>query len=675
MTAVAALATVATSAPAALAVEGDLAPETSEPTSTPETNSAAPAAEDTGKPAAGPAEEPTEPAAPPADAAPAQDPEPEAVPSEQEADESEPALFAAAAAVEEGETEVEAAEYGSQQIAITMALDPEDFYPENVGNRYVYVYVYEGEEPKRSASCNADLDSAEAGTKVSCLNETDESPIVELGPGERATMEYFDGTSFRTVAVEPCLASECSSEPVAVNLVVEGSAPDASNRYLAVRPGEPLTFDVLAFDSIGDPDTVVSIGTEPLHGTVQITDDGLQRLVYTAAEDYTGPDTLTYTLTNSNGSRTGTVYITVAEDAVSPDFGTRKYRIGTQVASGAFVPEGTTTVGSTITITTYPAGGGAPDVQTCTTVPETTGPVLPPILLRAAADEEITAPTGTSSCPGDGDDGGTGIGGYLRTYTAPPGARVEITHTSVGEGQALLPDPRTVVIEPCDRNLIPNCDLAPPETVTFDANGSILPTTRPDAATAQEGGPAIEVDVLANDDSEDPDTGLEVTPLPESRGTVEVVGAAETPEPEATEGVGTLAVPSAGTLRLRYTPPENFSGTVPVEYTVTNSNGSTTGTLTITVEPAESTDPAPGDPDGSDGSDGSGAGSGAGAGGTDGGEASPASTRGTRSSTTGTLPRTGGPDAALAPLGALLVAAGAAALARARRRPAGARGR
>lgn len=673
MTAVAALATVATSAPAALAVEGDLAPETSEPTSTPETNSAAPAAEDTGKPAAGPAEEPTEPAAPPADAAPAQDPEPEAVPSEQEADESEPAPFAAAAAVEEGETEVEAAEYGSQQIAITMALDPEDFYPENVGNRYVYVYVYEGEEPKRSASCNADLDSAEAGTKVSCLNETDESPIVELGPGERATMEYFDGTSFRTVAVEPCLASECSSEPVAVNLVVEGSAPDASNRYLAVRPGEPLTFDVLAFDSIGDPDTVVSIGTEPLHGTVQITDDGLQRLVYTAAEDYTGPDTLTYTLTNSNGSRTGTVYITVAEDAVSPDFGTRKYRIGTQVASGAFVPEGTTTVGSTITITTYPAGGGAPDVQTCTTVPETTGPVLPPILLRAAEAEEIPAPTGTSSCPGDGE--GTGIGGYLRSYTAPPGARVEITHTSVGEGQALLPDPRTVVIEPCDRNLIPNCDFAPPETVTFDANGSILPTTRPDAATAQEGGPAIEVDVLANDDSEDPDTGLEVTPLPESRGTVEVVGAAETPEPEATEGVGTLAVPSAGTLRLRYTPPENFSGTVPVEYTVTNSNGSTTGTLTITVEPAESTDPAPGDPDGSDGSDGSGAGSGAGAGGTDGGEASPASTRGTRSSTTGTLPRTGGPDAALAPLGALLVAAGAAALARARRRPAGARGR
>lgn len=673
VTAVAAFATVATSAPAALAVEGDLAPETSEPTSTPDE---ATTSDSTSPQSSEPAGDTAESTPPPADKTPEEssDETPEAAPSEQEADGTEagPTPSAAAAADEEGAAEEEAAdEYGSQQIAITMALEAGDFLPDDAGSEYVYVAIYKGDEYLRSADCNAQVGLAEAGTPVSCLATTDESPTVDLGPGERAEIRYYDGTQYQDVYVDPCLASECSSEPVAVDLVREGPAPSVRYRSFSARPGEPLTFDVLAFDSVGDPDTVVSIASEPLHGTVRISDDGLQRLVYTAAEDYAGDDTFTYTLTNSNGSSTGTVGITVDEDAVTPSFGTQKYRIGTQVASGAFVPEGTTTAGSTITITTYPADGGTPDVQTCTTVPEFTGPVFPPVELAAVAE----TPTGLSSCPGDLDDMGTGIGQLLRFYTAPPGARVEITHTAVAAGQALVPDPRTVVLEPCDLNLTPSCGLENFEPVTFDATGSILPVTRPDTATAEEGGPAIEVDVLANDDSEDPDTGLEVTPLPEGRGTVELVGAAETPVPEPTDGVGTLAVPSAGTLRLRYTPPTGFSGTVPVQYTVTNSNGSTTGTLTITVEAAEATDPGAVDPGDSD------AGEGAGSGGTGGSDADTAPASNTRDTTgaaargTATLPRTGGPDAALAPLGALLVAAGAAALARARRRPTAARGR
>lgn len=671
MTAVAAFATVATSAPAALAAEGDLAPETSEPTSAPEPADEEAAPDSTPPKSTEPADDPDESTPPPSDETPDEtaDTPPEAAPSEQETDgtEADPAPTAAA----EGEA---ADEYGSQQIAVTMALAPDDFYPDDVGSQYVYVSIFKGDEYLRSANCNAPLERVETGTAVACLNESDESPTIDLGPGERATIEYYDGTQYRYVYVDPCLASECSGDPVAVDLVREGPAPSAQNRSFSARPGEPVTFDVLAFDSVDDPDTTVSIASEPSHGTVRITDDGLQRLVYTAAEDYAGTDTFTYTLTNSNGSSTGTVDVTVAEDAVTPSFGTQKYRIGTQVASGAFVPAGTTTAGSTITITTYPAGGGAPAVETCTTTPEPTGPLFPPIGLELAAAAET--PTGQSSCPGDIDDGGTGIGQFLRFYTAPPGARVEITHTAVAEGQELVPDPRTVVIEPCDRNLTPTCNgFESFEPVIFDATGSILPVTRPDTATAEQGGPAIEVDVLANDDSEDPDTGLEVTPLPRNRGTIEVVGAAETPTPEPTEDVGTLAVPSAGTLRLRYTPPTGFSGTVPVQYTVTNSNGSTTGTLTITVEADEPTDPGTDDPDDSD------AGEGTGSGGTEGtdGDTAPASstreTAGAAPRATATLPRTGGPDAALAPLGALLVAAGAAALTRARRRPSAARGR
>lgn len=674
VTAVAAFATVATSAPAALAAEGDLAPETSEPTSTSEPADAAPTSDSTAPESTEPAGD-TESTPPPADETPDETPDApaEPAPSEQDTDgtEADPAPSAAAEGEAEGEADIEAAdELGSQQIAITMALKAGDFYPDDVGSQYVYVAIYQGDEYLRSANCSAPVETVEAGTEVACLNESDASPTVELGPGERAVIEYYDGTQYRNVYVDPCLASECSADPVAVDLVREGPAPSAPNRSFSARPGEPVTFDVLAFDPIDDPDTTVSIASAPLHGTVRVTDDGLQRLVYTAAEDYAGTDTLTYTLTNSNGSSTGTVNITVAEDAVTPSFGSRKYRIGTQVASGAFVPEGTTTAGSTITITTYPAGGGSPEVETCTTSTGSTGPIFPPdgpffppLGLAAAAE----GPTGLSSCPGDT----TGIGSFLRLYTAPPGARVEITQSAVPDGQALLPDPRTVVIEPCDLNLTPGCDT---EEVTLTATGSILPVTRPDTATAEQGGPAIEVDVLANDDSEDPDTGLEVTPLTEGRGTVEVVGAAETPVPEPTEGVGTLAVPSAGTLRLRYTPPTGFSGTVPVQYTVTNSNGSTTGTLTITVEAADPVDPVdpgdPGDPGTDDGDSGD-----TGDGDSDVAPASASSgTRGSTAAQVRTLPATGGPDAALAPLGALLVAAGAAALTRARRRPAASRG-
>ncbi|MGQ2911727.1 Ig-like domain-containing protein [Aeromicrobium sp.] len=666
VTAVAAFATVATSAPAALAAEGDLAPETSEPTSTdaPTDVEIAPVEQDDAPAEETPSEEQTAKETPAEQSAEEQP----AASADEQAEDVDPAPTDEPSAAEE-------VEYGAQSFTVTFTLDPDGYHKPQTG-RGADIGIYEGDVYLRTLSCLVYLDATDAGKKATCLAD-DGSSTFELGPGERAEVTGYedDGTS-RTMTVEPCPAAECSAEPTSVDFLVQGPAPIAQNRSLQARPGEPVTLDVLSFDNTGDPDTVVTV-SQPGHGSVRVTDDELQRLVYTAAEDYSGPDSFAYTLTNTNGSSTGEVTIAVSEDAVTPDFGTRKYRIGTQVASGAFVPEGTTTVGSTITITTYPAGGGAPEVETCTTSTGSTGPFIPtdgpffpPFELAAAAE----GPTGLSSCPGDI----AGIGSFLRLYTAPPGARVEITQSAVPDGQALVPDPRTVVIEPCDLNLTPGCGT---EEVTFTATGSILPVTRADTATAEQGGPAIEVDVLANDDSEDPDTGLEVTPLPEGRGTVEVVGAAETPVPEPTDGVGTLAVPSAGTLRLRYTPPTGFSGTVPVQYAVTNSNGSTTGTLTITVEATEPVDPGPVDPDpvdpdpvdpGTDGGD-------TGSGDTDGGDVAPAAAArddasSTTASRTGVLPRTGGPDAALAPLGALLVAAGAAALTRARRRPAASRG-
>lgn len=561
---VAALASVSAVAPAAFADDTDLAPESTGPTPSQapddqeqiQTPIPTPSAQDQTGPQGGSTAEQQIPS--PASTTPSS--------TESTSPEVEDGQHAAAdvAALDD---EVE---YGPQTVTVTFSRVAGAFYPPtDSGTTFVHssVTIWRDQTVLRSTGCSAELGLSDTDPET-VVCQPDDPSALQLLPGERAEVYVYRYGNQASISIQPCEASECSTSPVPAAFTIDGPAPEASS-YSSYRvfPGEPVTQDLLADDWVGDPATTVSIVSGPESGTATLGSDG-RTVTYTSAEDFEGTDTITYELTNTNGTSTGTWTIEVV-DPMAPNFGSQKYRVGVQVASGAYVPDGTTTVGSTFEIVTT-SGDGVTTTQTCTTVPP------------ANLD-------GSSFCPATNPFGS-------RDLSA--GDRAVITQTKAPEG--LLPDPDPVVIEPCDLD-VGSC---PTVTALFESPGSILPETTPDTATAEQGGEPIVIDVLANDTSEDPNTDLEVTPLPPEQGTIEVIGEAAPPVSETPGDVGILAVPSAGSLALRYTPPANFSGEVPVEYTVTNSNGSTSGTLTITVRPAAEvpTDPEiptlPTDPEG-----------------------------------------------------------------------------
>lgn len=661
VTAVATLASVSATAPVALAAEGDLAPETAE---TPEGPAAAAMPVDSTEPAPVETAEEPEPA-PQAPPAPDQsgsltEPSGDEVPTGEEPGEVTAQEAEDEPVLDPGE-ELLDEEYGPQSFRINVSREAGDYYQIPSDGVTVSMTVYEGEEIVGYLFCSAQ-DVTTDGT-VECAEPGTGRTVFELAPGQSVVIGWPTRDANNVRQLDACLAAECPTDVQDVDIVLGGDVPRVlASRSAEALPGVPATLSPLDYDDVDDPNTSVQIVTPPQNGSATVTEAG--DIVYTSTEDFTGTDTLRYTLTNTNGtSAVAEMAFEVSEDAFQPNFGSQKYRVGVQIESGAYVPAGTTTVGSTFSIETTDVDGNV-TTTTCTTTP----------------DRGIGSSATGSSCGDETIEFGEFFFGTY--FTAPAGATVRVTQVSVPEGAALVVDPDTEVLEPCDTN-VTICDAGAINGLEFTNAGSILPETAPDEATADQGGPAIDVDVLANDTSDDPDTTLSVTPIPEDQGTIEVVGepAAQPPVDEeppvvlppvdeeppvillgspgrsaaarsAAEPVTTLAVPSAGTLALRYTPSADFSGTIPVTYTVTNSNGSTTGTLTITVRPSDVAPVDPTDPDDAD----------------DTKDADDTDDRvGDRAVATGALPDTGGPDLALLGVaGALLVAGGT--IARSRRR-------
>jgi hypothetical protein len=337
-----------------------------------------------------------------------------------------------------------------------------------------------------------------------------------------------------------------------------GPAPVTQTDEVDATQDTPIVIDVLGNDDSADPETTLALDPDaaPSHGTASLTDDG-KHILYTPAEGYTGTDSFKYSVTNSNGTTSGTVAVDVAaEGPVTPDFGSQKFRVGVQVASGSYVTPGTTTAGSELTITYTNTDGSTPSF-TCTTV---------------------------AGAPGDPDSfcsGDTPFG----AYTAPAGATVTVVQTKAAPGFVKSSDTQT--LDPCvDGD--PCSDDFNVASLVFDDTG-LPPVARDDKATTDEGD-AVKIDVLANDDSDDPDTTLAIDDQPED-GRAKVVGS---PVPGAPSdvpsrlaapdgGASILAVPSAGSLAVVYTPDAGFSGLDTFDYAVTNSNGTTRATVTVKV--------------------------------------------------------------------------------------------
>jgi hypothetical protein len=398
-----------------------------------------------------------------------------------------------------------------------------------------------------------------------------------------------------------------------------------SDDSVTATSGRTVRVDVLGNDSSSDRIRSLTVETRGAHVTPYVVGTrgdvpggvpgrGSLAIELDADAGYVGPDSFTYRVTTEDGT-TAVATVTVdvqAPEPVTGNFGSAKFRVGVQAADGSYLPAGTTPAGSVFRIEQR-LQDGTTTTTTCTT----------------AAPE----PSGASFCPGT-----VGV----------PGATYTITQQSAPDG--LVASSRTRVVDPCEEVFLGLCFT---DDVVFVNAGSVLPVARDDDA-ASSGGGSVDVDVLANDDSEDPQTTLAVEDQPLG-GTAEVVGSADRPVPPAEEdGVVAFAVPSAGTQRIRYTPVEGFEGLDTFTYRLTNGNGAATAMVSVSVSDNGAVTPV----DPTDGDDGDDATSDVDL---------TASGSGAVPSAAG-LPSAGGPDARLLVLGGALLLGGTAAVAGSRRR-------
>ena len=320
----------------------------------------------------------------------------------------------------------------------------------------------------------------------------------------------FTGPDTFTYAASNSAGSDTATVRITVKQVLPPvTPPQALDDTYATDQDTPLTANaatgVLANDT-GTAPLTASAASNPADGTVTIAPTGPSPTRPTPAS--MGPDSFTYTATNSAGSDTATVTITVNE-----------------VAPPATAP-------------TAVDDDYATDQDTPLTVPVATGVLAndtgtSPLTAGAASDP----PNGTVTLNADGSFTYTPDAGFVGTDT--------FSYTATNAAGS---DTATVTITV---NAVAPPIVAPTAVGDSYATGEDTPLT----ATAATG-------VLANDTGSRPMTA----------------GAASDPPN------GSVTLNAAGSFT--YTPDPGFSGTDTFTYTATNSAGSDTATVTITVQPA-----------------------------------------------------------------------------------------
>lgn len=194
--------------------------------------------------------------------------------------------------------------------------------------------------------------------------------------------------------------------------------------------------------------------------------------------------------------------------AVEPNYGFQKYRVGVQVKSGAYVPAGTTTAGTEVTVTdTTPATPGNPastNTFTCTTDASTaqsgstaTFCKVPANIMQsqrakltkmANARTSLTVTPTPSGAPSD------------EQFFAAPGHTITLKQKTVNAN--LVIDPAIATIQPCEPPFpgFPACGTFGGETfepkstdVIFDDAG--LPPKAVNDSAKTDAGKSVTIDV------------------------------------------------------------------------------------------------------------------------------------------------------------------------------------
>ena len=393
-----------------------------------------------------------------------------------------------------------------------------------------------------------------------CVNNTT-GLTVGSGTGNTASFTYpaastADGSDVVCVFTDAVL-------PVAVNDT--GSTPD--NTTLTVPAGTGL----LANDT--GANIAVSAHTAPANGSVTVNPNG--SFSYTPTTDFSGVDTFDYTIADVNGTpASATATITVTPRAVDDTTATAVNTPVTLTGATALTANDHGSLLSVQSVTTPTHGTAVRNSGGSVTYTPNNNYVGTDSFDYTATDstgQPTTATVNLTVSPGAVDDfvttpANTPITTPVLTANDHANTAVTQTITTASHGTAVLNGDGTVTYTPAT-------DYSGPDSFDYtatDGSGAsytgtvhvtVTPTAVNDPATTPAGTPVTVGSLAANDHA-----------------TLPTVTSITQP------GVGSAVLNADGSVT--YTPAADFSGTVNVPYTITDSSTQTaTADVVITVTP------------------------------------------------------------------------------------------
>ncbi len=421
----------------------------------------------------------------------------------------------------------------------------------------------------------------------------DQGSVVDNGDG---TVTFtpapnFNGTATIDYTVVDGQGGEDDGQAI-VNVGAVNDGPTAVDDIATTDEDTPVTIDVLDNDTDVDGDdlTITGASVPADQGIVEIVDN---ELLFTPAENYNGPATITYTVSDGHGGTdTGTVDVTVNpvnDDPVAvddiettdedvpvvvdllgndTDVDGDDLTLGTVTVpadQGSVVDNGDGTVTftpapnfngpATITYTVLDGQGGEDEGQAIVSVGAVNdGPVAGDDADTTPEDTPVTVSVLDNDTDADGDD-------LSVTSAVVPAA----------QGSVVINPDNTLTFTPAENF---NGEATITYTITDGNGGSDTadlvidvtpvnddPVANDDAETTPFDTPVI-IDVLDNDTDVDGDT-LRVT--------------------EATSPDGDVTINADGTLT--FTPTAGFEGDAVIDYTITDDNGGfDSAQVVVTVE-------------------------------------------------------------------------------------------
>lgn len=200
----------------------------------------------------------------------------------------------------------------------------------------------------------------------------------------------------------------------------------------------------------------------------------------------------------------GTAVDDAAVEAVEPDYGLRKFRVGVRLADGVDLPADTSTAGSVLRISVRSEDGSTTDTVECTTTD-----VFDLEPDESQCEGNIFTVYGRPSAPpvarGIAIEPGAPAGERLNFYQAAPGATVTVEQLTAPDG--LVVETRTATLEPCaateDSGIggLPVCDG------TTDVWFEIGPPVPAEPADPTDPVDPDDAEDLSGDSARLPDTG------------------------------------------------------------------------------------------------------------------------------------------------------------------------